>query len=105
MAQWYRWDSLETAQACLDYLNNRPELPLVGKNAKTGKSEPNKTKTTKWCDSVTECTDGKFGFPKIPASFLDYLGIDEAERQQFLDTFQPTIEEFDSAWIPEVEEE
>jgi len=102
--QWYRWDTLEEAQACLDYLNNRPELPIVGKNAKTGKPEYNKTKTTKWCDSVTQCLDGKFGFPRITEAWLDTLNISMEERQQFLTIFHPIIEEFDINWMPNQED-
>jgi hypothetical protein len=103
--EWYRWDTLEAAQACLNYLNNHPALPHVGRNAKTGLPAPDKCKTTKWCNEVTECTDGKFGFPRVTTQWLDALEISMEDRQAFLDNFQPTIEEFDSAWIPVVEEE
>lgn len=100
MKQWYRWNSLEQAQACLDYLNSRPEMPLVGKNAKTKNPEPSKSKTTKWCESVTTCNDGKYGFPRIPTTLLEALNINSDDQQQFLETFNPTVEDFDFSWIP-----
>jgi len=101
MELWYRWDDLETAQACLDYLNNRPEFPLIGENAKTGKKEPNKTKTIKWVENVIVCTDGKYRFPMISEKLLNYLNISLEEQNQFLETFQPIKEEFKPTWLPD----
>lgn len=102
--EWYRWNNLEDAQEALDYINNRPELPHVGRNAATGEISPDKCQTIKWCDSVTECTDGKFGFPRISETWLDELGVDETTRDQFITYFVTNkdggvIEEFDPEWI------
>ena len=63
--EWYRWDTLEAAQACLNYVNGHGKLPITGTNALTGEPAPDKQQTTKWVESVTECTDGKFGFERI----------------------------------------
>ena len=100
MNEWYRWNTEAEAQACLAYINAHPSLPLVGNNAKTHAAQPDKTQTTKWCNEVTACEDGKFGFPRVTQTYLDAVGVDSASAQQFLGTFQPTIEEFDSAWLP-----
>jgi hypothetical protein len=110
MSEWYRWDNETDAQAALDYLNNHPALPHVGVNAKTGQPEPDKCQTTKWCDAVTACTDGKFGFPRVTTTWLDVLGISEEDRTAFLTAFVTSkpggvVEEFDPAWIPVVEDE
>ena len=45
------------------------------------------------------------GFPRMPESLLDSLGVTQEERQAFLDGFNPVIEEFDPAWLPVVDEE
>jgi hypothetical protein len=103
--EWYRFDTVEAAQACLDAVNNHPKLPHVGRNALSGKLQPDKCQTTKWCDSVTECLDGKFGFPRVTEKWLDILEVSEEDRQAFLDAFNPSIEEYDPAWIPAREEE
>jgi len=66
--EWYRWPVQAAAQAALDFINNHPALPHVGVNAKTGEPQPDKCKTAKWCDAVTECADGKFGFPRVTES-------------------------------------
>lgn len=98
--EWYRWNDLATAQAALDAINANENLPLTGRNAKTGQLEPTKQKTTKWCDSVTACTDGKYGFPRIPEARMDSIGITQVERDAWLTAFSPTIETFDRNWIP-----
>jgi len=104
MSEWYRWDTLAEAQACLNYVNNHPKLPVVGVNAATKKPAPDKQQTTQWASEVIECNDGKFGFPRVTTAWLDSLGITQEERDTFLATFNPTIEEFDPAWIPAAEE-
>ncbi len=103
--EWYRWSTLEEAEACLNYINGCGFFPHVGSSAKTGVAQPTKCKTTKWCDSVTECLDGKFGFQVMSQKFLDHMGIgsDEA-KAEFIATFSPTIEEYDPAWFPVDEE-
>jgi hypothetical protein len=108
--EWYRFDVESDAQAALDYINNHPALPHVGVNAATGEPQPDKCKTTKWCDSVTACTDGKFGFPRVSEKWLDVLGVSEEDRAAYLAGFVTSkpggvVEEFNSDWIPVVEEE
>jgi len=104
MAQWYRWSNPALAQAALDFINSNQNLPLVGRNAKTGTPQPDKQKTVNWAEDVTACTDGKYGFPRVPAHVLEHIGIAQEQAQQFFDTYHPDIEEFDPAWIPEDEE-
>jgi hypothetical protein len=101
---WYRWSTIEDAQSALDYLNNHPALPHVGRNAGTGELATDKCVTNKWCPMVTECTDGKYGFPRVSEAWLDALEIQEEHRQAFLDVYVTgkggVIEEFDPAWLP-----
>jgi hypothetical protein len=106
--EWYRWNNEVDAQAALDFLNNHPSLPHVGKNAKTGELEPDKCKTTKWCNEVIACTDGKFGFQRVSIKWLDILEIPEEDRTAFVTAFVTDkggeVESYDEAWIP-VEDE
>ena len=106
MTEYYIWDEadLAIAQAALDSINNNERLPITGKNAKTGKLEPNKQKTIKWANEVQVFVNGTVGFPRITTEWLDRMNVPAEERQAFLDTFNPTIAEFDPAWLPPEEE-
>jgi len=99
--EWYRWSDKETAEACLSYLNNHPRLPYESKNHATGKIIP----TTKWANEVVECTDGKFGFPRVTSDWIEKLGISSTDVSVFAIRFEPTIETYDPAWIPPSEAE
>lgn len=92
--EYYIWhiSNIDIAQAALDFINSNPRLPITGKNAKTGQPEPNKQKTTSWTKELTFFGDDKVGFQRVPDQLLSSLGVDEVERQQFFDTFSPTIE-------------
>lgn len=105
--EYYRWNiaDLAIAQAALNTINNDARLPITGKNAKTGQPEPDKQKTTKWTNEVQEFVDGKCGFPRITQKWLDAMEVTPEETQAFLTNFNPTIEEFDPAWMPVVEDE
>jgi len=35
--------------------------------------------------------DGRWGFPRIPAAFLDRMGVSEADRAAWLAAFVPEI--------------
>jgi len=104
--EYYVWPPADPrAQAALDYINGTSWFPVIGRNAKTKAYEPNKQKTTKWCEevSVRNGTDNSLCFPKIPDVVLDAVGVPEEDRQAFLDTFQPTIEEYQDGWFVEEE--
>lgn len=106
---WYRWPNQADAQAALDSVNDSPLLPHVGRNAATGKPMPHKTQTTKWCESITEFIDGKWGFPRITTAWLDEINLPQDERDNwvafYLTSKGGTIDEFDPAWFPEPEDE
>lgn len=104
MSEYYVWDTEAEAQAALDYINGTGWFPITGRNAKTGELAPDKQKTTKWADQVLERVDGRWVFPRIPASIMDAVGVPEADRQAFLDTFTPVIEEYQDDWFPVTEE-
>jgi len=97
---WYRWNTVEEAEACLNYLNSHDKLPIVGVNANSKEPAPEKQQTQKWAEAVTPCADGKFGFPRVTNKWLDDLNIPQSERDLFMTTFNPTIEPFDESWIP-----
>jgi len=96
--QWYRWEDRATAESCLSYLNNHPALPHVGRNSNTDELNPEHL-TTKWANEVIECTDGKFGFPRVTENWLEKLEITDVIAIAFMEMFKPTIEVFDLAWL------
>ena len=99
MSEWYTWDSLKTAQACLDYINSNAVFPIAHKEGFTDKDCA--TKTERWADEVIALSDGKFGFKKIPSRRFDMMGVIQtaSKTEVFLNTFTPTIKEFDKSWI------
>jgi hypothetical protein len=104
MAQeYYVWDTEAEAQSALDYINGTSWFPIVGNNAATGQPAPNKQRTTKWTDAVQQRYDGKWCFPRVPASRMDAMNVPAEDRQAFLDAFTPSIEEYDETWFVEEE--
>ena len=105
--EYYIWPivDLAVAQMALSALNGDERLPIVGKNAKTGQLEPDKQKTTIWTEEVQIFVNDTCGFPRMTDNILSYLNISEEEKQAFLDTFNPSIIEFDSSWLPPIENE
>ena len=107
--EWYRFPSTHETecQAALDAANANPIFPIKGKV--NGQEAPDENaKTTCWCASITECTDGKWGFPRIPASKLDFHGVPQEDRDAYLAAYVTgaggAIETYDPAWIPAEEE-
>lgn len=98
---------MSAAQAALDALNNHPALPTKGERLGVTNEDPN-SYTTQWYPQVDEYTTGKIGFPRIPASRLDWLeehgypGTDQASRDAYLATYITgtggSIETYDSSW-------
>ena len=86
---FYLWPTKAQADAALANLNNHPAFPLQGRNAATGELVDNWT--TGWCDATVETADGRWGFPRVPAVFLDAWGISEADRAAWLAAFAPEI--------------
>lgn len=87
--EYYLWPTKAQADAALASINGHPAFPLQGRNAATG--ELVDSWTTCWCDAVQETLDGRWGFPRIPAVFLDRMGISAADREAWLTGFSPTI--------------
>ena len=98
MADWYRFDTLVKAQACLDIINNNPAFPITGRNALTGELAPDKQKTERWA-TVTECTDGKFGFSAPDDDMFDKLSIDAAAQTQL--KIGVSVERVNQTWMPD----
>jgi hypothetical protein len=99
MNEYYVWDTEAEAQAALDYINSTEWFPVVGKNVATGKPEPEKQQTTVWASEILERVDGKWCFARIPEGRMDALEVSAEDRQAFLDTFNPTIEEYQDGWF------
>ena len=104
MSEYYVWNTEIEAQAALDFINGTDWFPIVGRNAKTGELQPDKQMTTAWTDVVQERTDTKWCFPRVSATVMDAVGVPAEDRQAFLDTFTPVIEEYQDDWFPVIEE-
>ena len=104
--EYYVWDTESEAQTALDYINASGWFPIVGVNAATGDPQPDKQQTILWAAEVLQrVTDNKWCFPRIPEARLDAIGVPAEDRQAFLDTFNPSIEEYDPSWFPTEEPE
>lgn len=93
--EYYAWPDntyITSAQAALDVLNTHPALPDKGQR-NGEENEDASGFTTSWHTQVDEYTEGKIGFPRIPATRLDsleergYLGCDQASRDAYLATY------------------
>lgn len=98
--EYYLWTTKSQADAALASINSHPAFPIQGKNVATG--EPMDNWTTCWCDNVVQTTDGMWGFPRIPANFMDNMGIQEEQRNAWISTFAPEI--VDNPDIIQIEE-
>ena len=98
--QYYVFSDGATATNALNALNTSGWFPLDGKKADTGAVTPGKGQTTKWADAVLTRLDGKFVFPRIPASILAHLKIPVAERSAWWDAFLPDVETVTNSWFP-----
>lgn len=91
-SEWYRWTDESAANSALSYINSHPGIQSI-------------PGTSSWSVSVVLCTDGLYGFARIPDASLDAAGISEGERSQFIDVLVTgaggVIEPFDQAWLPE----
>jgi hypothetical protein len=102
MKEYYIWDTESEAQTALNFINGTNWFPLTGNNALTGEPEPDKQKTSSWTDSVLESNvDGKWGFKRVSVELMDFAGVPAEDRQAFLDTFNPSIEERDPSEFAE----
>ena len=98
---WYIWETatkLLTAADALVFVNENPLFPVPSYDEKTGEINPN-CPTEDWYPSVVRFTNGKCGFPKIPDTRLDHMHVSEQQRQYFLDTYEPSIEQREPSWV------
>ena len=104
-AQWYVWssDKLEDATNALNMINNSVFFPITSHNAKTGESEPDKIKSTKWAEGLRAFTDGsgRGGFLRIPEATLDIINYSRENRTNFYLIYKPITLVYDPAWFTE----
>lgn len=101
--QYYVWSSATVASNALYAVNNSGWFPVVGVNAKTHQPATDKQKTVKWTEAIQQRLDGKWVFPRIPNTKLDFLGVSDAERRAWWNTFLPSIEVMQNGWFPDPE--
>ena len=97
----YVFEDKETADGADAYISQVGGAPVVGKNAKTGRPEPEKAKTLRWA-IPRERLDGKWVFPVVPESlssqYPDHI------KNYFNENFPHSIEIFQSDWFPSEED-
>ena len=82
----YVFPSEVKALACVNYINNTPWFPVVGRV--NGAIAPeDKQKTTKWVEAHIELLSGEWAVPRVPDSRLNYLSVPQADRAEFLAVF------------------
>ena len=102
MSKYYVFETEELAIGAEAYICQIAQTPITGKNAKTGKLEPNKAKTERWA-IPQQRLDGKWVFPQVPDATTAKFPLDVAIA---FNTNYPNVkEEYDSAWFPVEEEE
>jgi hypothetical protein len=105
--QHYVWAATNAylATNALYYINaSSGWFPMTGRNAETGKPEPDKPKTLNWYPQVDTRPDGKVHFPRLPEPLLDIIGVPAEMRTVFITLFKPDIEMYDPTWVPAPEE-
>ena len=102
MAKYYVFDDEATANGAQDYICLVAQVPIVGRNAKTGQLEPNKAKTERWAIPQQRATDGKWVFPQVPDEVTAQFPLEVAIA--FNTNFPNVKEDYDDSWFP-VEEE
>jgi len=98
---YYVFDDETTAIDAEAYICTIAQVPIVGRNAKTGQLEPNKAKTERWA-TPQERLDGKWVFPIIPDAIAYQYPPEVATA--FNTNYPNTREEYDQAWFPAEEE-
>jgi hypothetical protein len=101
MSKYYVFDDEATADGAQAYICAVAQTPITGRNAKTGKLEPNKAKTERWA-VPQQRLDGKWVFPIIPYEIA--ITFPPEVSDNFNTNYPNVKEEYDNAWFP-VEEE
>ena len=105
--QYYAWAATNAtiASNALNYINATGWFPITGKNAESGESQPNKTKTSKWADKIEVTTNNLYCFPRIPTKLMNYVGVPASNRVAFISAFLPMIKAKHEITLVEEEQE
>lgn len=66
MSEWLVFDSEAAAMSAVRQIDAAVGNPRPGRNAATGKPEPDKVGTVTWAIPIQRMSDGKWGFPRCP---------------------------------------
>lgn len=94
----YVFDTLNDAQALLDYINQVGQVPIIGRNAATGELEPDKSKTETWDTIEQRITDNKYYFSRVPVSISSQYP--QSVIDNMYNNYNFTVEEYDLTWQP-----
>ena len=86
--EWYMWNNKATADAALAAVNSNPAFPVLIPDLATGERT---VSVSDWCSATRATTDGRWGFPRIPAALLDEWNISQESREAWLTIFKPNI--------------
>jgi hypothetical protein len=96
--EYYIYQTEVDANACITYINSTDWFPLIGNVNST--PSPENQMTTAWCTEANETISGEWAVPRVPTSRLDFLGVSQDDRDQFLAAFGQDIRELDSTDFP-----
>lgn len=101
--EYYIFNTLVEAQEALTNINNSSFFPIKAKD-KNGVIREDWQATTKWCDTVTELTDGTFAIPRMPNARLVAAGVTEWQKRKFREAFGKNIRLVAEEEIKRIEE-
>ena len=101
--EYYVFPTEAEAIGCVSYINSTPWFPIVGEV--NGVPAPDHQVTTCWVESPTEMLSEEWAVPRIPEFRLDFLGVSQSDRDEFLVAFGSDIRELGSTDFPVIEEE
>ena len=88
----YVFSTESEAVACLEFINSAPWLPLTGK-IKGRKAPETKQQTKSWAIVPVKLITGEWAIRRLPSKVLDYAGVPDNERSDFLSAFKPEVRE------------
>ena len=91
--EYYIWNTESETLSAMSFINNSQYFPIVGNNAKTGRSADEKELTTSWATNTLALTTGEFAIPRITEDYLMLLDIPQSTIDYFISTFNPDIRE------------
>ena len=99
MNLYYVFDIEQRALDAEAYICKAGGVPFVGRNAKTGELQPNKTKTERWAIPQQRLSDGKWIFPVVPDELV--ARCDQSVISVFHEAYPHVKEEYDPTWFME----